>query len=165
MAVFTQDGALARSLNGIRDWINQGSRALVGLDPKGFGLGNLLSPFLKTGANIAEMGIRGSLAPITSISALVQKWRSGKAIDPMKKVSVGDGLDLFLIVICYGFLLAALTSDDDDFIQNRMKWVRPMTQINRYDRLTSRGLTLISSGHLRYRFGQVVGLVKTMENR
>lgn len=115
MAVFTQDGALARSLNGIRDWINQGSRALVGLDPKGFGLGNLLSPFLKTGANIAEMGIRGSLAPITSISALVQKWRSGKAIDPMKKLALAMDWTYFLLSSVMVSLLAALTSDDDEF--------------------------------------------------
>jgi hypothetical protein len=115
MAVFTQDGALARSLNGIRDWINQGSRALIGLDPKGFGLGNLLSPFLKTGANIAEMGIRGSLAPITSISALVQKWRSGKAIDPMKKLALAMDWTYFLLSSVMVSLLAALTSDDDEF--------------------------------------------------
>ncbi len=115
MAVFTQDGALARSLNGIRDWINQGSRALIGLDPKGFGLGNLLSPFLKTGANIAEMGIRGSLAPITTISALAQKWRSGKAIDPMKKLALAMDWTYFLLSSVMVSLLAALTSDDDEF--------------------------------------------------
>lgn len=115
MAVFTQDGALARSLNGIRDWINQGSRALIGLDPKGFGLGNLLSPFLKTGANIAEMGIRGSLAPITTISALAQKWRSGKAIDPMKKLALAMDWTYFLMSSVMVALLAALTSDDDEF--------------------------------------------------
>lgn len=115
MAVFTQDGALARSLNGIRDWINQGSRALIGLDPKGFGLGNLLSPFLKTGANIAEMGIRGSLAPITTISALAQKWRSGKAIDPMKKLALAMDWTYFLSSALMVSLLAALTSDDDEF--------------------------------------------------
>lgn len=115
MAVFTQDGALARSLNGIRDWINQGSRALIGLDPKGFGLGNLLSPFLKTGANIAEMGIRGSLAPITTISALAQKWRSGKAIDPIKKLALAMDWSYFLLSSVMVSLLAALTSDDDEF--------------------------------------------------
>ena len=115
MAVFTQDGALARSLNGIRDWINQGSRALIGLDPKGFGLGNLLSPFLKTGANIAEMGIRGSLAPITTISALAQKWRSGKAIDPMKKLALAMDWTYFLLSSLMVALLSALTSDDDEF--------------------------------------------------
>lgn len=115
MAVFTQDGTLARSLNGIRDWINQGSRALIGLDPKGFGLGNLLSPFLKTGANIAEMGIRGSLAPITTISALAQKWRSGKAIDPMKKLALAMDWSYFALSSVTVTLLAALTSDDDEF--------------------------------------------------
>lgn len=115
MAVFTQDGALARSLNEIRSWINKGSRALIGLDPNGFGLGNLLSPFLKTGANIAEMGIRGSLAPVTTIAALAQKWRSGKAIDPMKKLALGMDWTYFALSSVTVALLAALTSDDDDF--------------------------------------------------
>ena len=115
MAVFTQDGSLAKALNGIRDWINKGSRALVGLDPNGFGLGNLLSPFLKTGANIAEMGIRSSLAPITSIAALAQKWRSGKAIDPMKKLALAMDWTYFTLSAVMTALLAALTSDDDEF--------------------------------------------------
>lgn len=115
MAVFTQDGGLARALNGIRDWLNKGSRTLIGLDPKGFGLGNLLSPFLKTGANIAEMGIRGSIAPITTISALVQSWRSGKAIDPMKKLALKMDWTYFVLSSLAVALLSALTSDDDEF--------------------------------------------------
>lgn len=115
MAVFTQDGGLARALNGIRDWLNKGSRTLIGLDPKGFGLGNLLSPFLKTGANIAEMGIRGSIAPITTISALAQSWRSGKAIDPMKKLALKMDWSYFALSSLAVALLSALTSDDDEF--------------------------------------------------
>ena len=115
MAVFTQDGGLARALNGIRDWLNKGSRTLIGLDPKGFGLGNLLSPFLKTGANIAEMGIRGSIAPITTISALAQSWRSGKAIDPMKKLALKMDWTYFALSSLAVALLSALTSDDDEF--------------------------------------------------
>lgn len=140
MAVFTQDGALARSLNGIRDWINQGSRALVGLDPKGFGLGNLLSPFLKTGANIAEMGIRGSLAPITSISALVQKWRSGKAIDPMKKLALAMDWTYFLLSSVMVSLLAALTSDDDEFYSEPYEMGKPYDPDKPYDSINIAGV-------------------------
>lgn len=140
MAVFTQDGALARSLNGIRDWINQGSRALVGLDPKGFGLGNLLSPFLKTGANIAEMGIRGSLAPITSISALVQKWRSGKAIDPMKKLALAMDWSYFLLSSVMVSLLAALTSDDDEFYSEPYEMGKPYDPDKPYDSINIAGV-------------------------
>lgn len=140
MAVFTQDGALARSLNGIRDWINQGSRALIGLDPKGFGLGNLLSPFLKTGANIAEMGIRGSLAPITTISALAQKWRSGKAIDPMKKLALAMDWTYFLLSSVMVALLAALTSDDDEFYSEPYEMGKAYDPDRPYDSINIAGV-------------------------
>lgn len=140
MAVFTQDGTLARSLNGIRDWINQGSRALVGLDPKGFGVGNLLSPFLKTGANIAEMGIRGSLAPITTISALAQKWRSGKAIDPMKKLALAMDWTYFLVSSVGVSLLAALTSDDDEFYSEPYEMGKSYDPDKPYDSINIAGV-------------------------
>lgn len=140
MAVFTQDGSLARALNGIRDWINKGSRALVGLDPNGFGLGNLLSPFLKTGANIAEMGIRGSLAPITTISAMVQKWRSGKALDPMKKLALGMDWTYFTFSAVMTALLAALTSDDDDFYSEPYEMGKKYDPSKPYDSINIAGV-------------------------
>ena len=115
MAVFTQEGALASCLNHIRSELNRLSRVMLGLDPKGFGLGNLLAPFLTTGANIAEMGIRGSLAPITTITSLVNSWRTGKAIDPMKKLALRMDWAYFGLSAVAMVLLAALTSDDDEF--------------------------------------------------
>lgn len=115
MAVFTQNGALARCLNHIRSELNKLSRVMIGLEPQGFGLGNLIAPFLTTGANIAEMGIRGSIAPITTITSLVQSWRTGKAIDPMKKLALRMDWTYFVISSVSMALLAALTSDDDDF--------------------------------------------------
>ena len=115
MAVFTQNGALASCLNHIRSELNKLSRVMIGLEPQGFGLGNLIAPFLTTGANIAEMGIRGSIAPITTITSLVQSWRTGKAIDPMKKLALRMDWTYFVISSVSMALLAALTSDDDDF--------------------------------------------------
>lgn len=140
MAVFTQDGSLARALNGIRDWINKGSRALIGLDPQGFGLGNLLSPFLKTGANIAEMGFRGSIAPITTISALVQSWRSGKAIDPMKKLALAMDWSYFLLSSVMVSLLAALTSDDDEFYTEPYQMGKTYSPDKPYDSINIAGV-------------------------
>ena len=115
MAVFTQNGALASCLNHIRSELNKLSRVTLGLDPQGFGLGNLIAPFLTTGANIAEMGIRGSLAPITTITTMVNKWRTGKALDPMKALALRMDWTYFTLSAVSMVLLAALTSDDDDF--------------------------------------------------
>lgn len=115
MAVFTQNGGLAKCLNHIRSELNKLSRTAIGLDPQGFGLGNLLSPFLTTGANIAEMGIRGSLAPVTTIATMVNKWRTGKALDPMKKLALRMDWAYFTFSALSVALLAALTSDDDEF--------------------------------------------------
>lgn len=115
MAVFTQNGALANCLNHIRSELNKLSRVTLGLEPEGFGLGNLIAPFLTTGANIAEMGIRGSLAPITTITTMVNRWRTGKALDPMKKLALRMDWTYFTLSAVSMVLLAALTSDDDNF--------------------------------------------------
>ena len=139
MAVFTQDGSVAKMLNGIRDWINQGSRAIFGLDPKGgFGLGTLLSPFLKTGANIAEMGIRGSIAPITTITALVQSWRSGTKIDPIKKLALGMDWTYFLMSSLAVALLAAF--EDDEFYVPPYEMGKPYDPDTPYDSIKIGGV-------------------------
>ena len=115
MAVFTQNGGLANCLNHIRSELNRLSRSAVGLDEKGFGLGSLLAPFLTTGANIAEMGIRGALAPVTTLATMVNKWRTGKTLDPMKKLALRMDWTYFVFSAVSMALLAALTSDDDEF--------------------------------------------------
>ena len=115
MAVFTQNGALARCLNHIRSELNYLSRAPLGLDPHGFGLGSLIAPFLSTGANIAEMGIRGTIAPIVTLTTYAQALRTGKAIDPLKKLALRMDWTYFVFSAVSMALLAALTSDDDEF--------------------------------------------------
>ncbi len=60
-AVFTQNGALAEALNKVRNVLN---RAI----PLGtqYGLGNMIAPFVKTPANIVELGARALVSPFSS---------------------------------------------------------------------------------------------------
>ena len=57
IAVFQQNGTLARNLKKVRDALNMGQTT---------GLGTLLGPFVKTPANIVEIGARAIAAPVTS---------------------------------------------------------------------------------------------------
>lgn len=142
MAVFTQNGGLAKCLNHIRSELNKLSRTAIGLDPQGFGLGNLLSPFLTTGANIAEMGIRGSLAPVTTIATMVNKWRTGKALDPMKKLALRMDWAYFTFSALSVALLAALTSDDDEFYTDPYVTGRKYDPNKPYDSINLGGVWL-----------------------
>lgn len=142
MAVFTQSGALASCLNHIRSELNKLSRVTFGLDPQGFGLGNLIAPFLTTGANIAEMGIRGSLAPITTITTMVNKWRTGKALDPMKKLALRMDWTYFTLSAVSMVLLSALTSDDDDFYTDPYRTGRKYDPNKPYDSINIAGVWL-----------------------
>lgn len=142
MAVFTQNGALASCLNHIRSELNKLSRVTLGLDPQGFGLGNLIAPFLTTGANIAEMGIRGSLAPITTITTMVNKWRTGKALDPMKKLALRMDWTYFTLSAVSMVLLSALTSDDDDFYTDPYRTGRKYDPNKPYDSINIAGVWL-----------------------
>ena len=75
IGVFTQDGTFARILTQIRNSLD-----LINIDYNngkfafgvkgGKGLGTLLAPFIKTPANIIELGARAIASPITSLVAL-----------------------------------------------------------------------------------------------
>lgn len=66
IAVFQQDGRLAAMVKKSRDALNFGRDAYIG---------TLLAPFVKTPANIVEMGARALAAPITSTyHGLTGKW-------------------------------------------------------------------------------------------
>lgn len=112
MAVFTQDGMLSSALNHIRSNLNTLSRGMLGLDPNGFGLGNILAPFLKTGANVVEMGFTGMLAPIRSIGMGLQKLQ-GKEIPDIKKIALRADWINFALTAVMVALMAALSGDDD----------------------------------------------------
>ena len=112
MAVFTQDGMLSSALNHIRSNLNTLSRGMLGLDPNGFGLGNILAPFLKTGANVVEMGFTGMLAPIRTLGMGLQKLQ-GKEIPDIKKISLRADWINFTLTAVMVALMAALSGDDD----------------------------------------------------
>lgn len=116
MAVFTQDGMMASALNHIRSALNTLTRTPFGLDPNGFGLGNILAPFLKTGANITEMGLSATFAPIKSIAFGFQKLQ-GKEIPDIKKMTlVSDWINLAYTSVAVA-VLASISGDDDDWYE------------------------------------------------
>ena len=126
MGVFTQEGILASNLNHIRSSINKLSRGLVGLGPDGYGLGNLLAPFLKTGANVVEMGIRGSIAPVRQITTWAKQMQ-GKEITDLDKIALRVDWKYFTYTAVAMALFAAISNDDD-------KWYEePYQTGHRYD--------------------------------
>ena len=120
MAVFTQNGILSSSLNHIRSYINKMSRGLIGLEPDGFGLGNILAPFLKTGANVIEMGITGTIAPVRTLAMALRK-ANGKEITDLQKVALRNDWKYFGWTAVLVGLLSMLTSDDDEFYREPYK--------------------------------------------
>ena len=116
MAVFTQDGIMASALNHIRSSLNTMSRAPFGLDPNGFGLGNILAPFLKTGVNVTEMGLDASLALPRSIIMGMKKLQ-GKQIPEIDKIALrSDWINLAWMSVVIA-VLAAINSDDDEWYE------------------------------------------------
>ena len=68
IATFTQNGKFSGMLQKVRTEINKFT------DPTGrAGFGTMLAPFLKTPANIVELGVRATFAPITDVAALLKK--------------------------------------------------------------------------------------------
>lgn len=126
MGVFTQDGILAQGLNYIRDQLNVMSRSLLGLDKEGFGLGNLLAPFLKTGANVAEMGGRAAIAPVRGTIYAVKKL-AGKEIPDIEKIALRTDWKYFAMTAAITAAYAALTSDDDEW------YIEPYESGKKYD--------------------------------
>lgn len=132
MAVFTQDGMMATALNHIRSNLNTISRAPLGLDPNGFGLGNLLAPFLKTGVNITEMGLSATLAlPKTVIMGL--KKLQGKEITDLNKIALrSDWINLAWTAVMMA-LLCALSGDDDKWYEEPYQTGRKYDPNKPYD--------------------------------
>lgn len=116
MAVFTQDGMMASALNHIRSQLNTLSRGILGLEPGGFGLGNILAPFLKTGANVIEMGLTASLAPVRTLATGL-KILQGKEIPDMKKIALATDWVYFAFTAVAVAILAAISGDDDKWYE------------------------------------------------
>ncbi len=134
MGVFTQEGILASNLNHIRSSINKLSRGLVGLGPDGYGLGNLLAPFLKTGANVVEMGIRGSIAPVRQITTWAKKMQ-GKEITDLDKIALRVDWKYFTYTAVAMALFAAISNDDDKWYEEPYQTGRTYDPNKPYDSL------------------------------
>jgi hypothetical protein len=126
LAVFTQDGMMASALNHIRSQLNTLSRGILGLEPGGFGLGNILAPFLKTGANVIEMGISGTLAPVREVTYQIQKARK-KQMPDLKRMTLNTDWAYFALTIIATALLASLWGDDDEW------YIEPYQAGQKYD--------------------------------
>ena len=132
MAVFTQDGIMASALNHIRSQINTATRRLAGLEPGGFGLGNLLAPFLKTGANIVEMGLTSTIAPIRTIGYGLKKLQ-GKQIPDVDKIALATDWAYFALTAVAVALMAAISGDDDDWYEKPYQTGRKYDPNKPYD--------------------------------
>lgn len=138
MAVFTQDGTLAAGLNHVRSEINKMSRGLLGLEKEGFGLGNLLSPFLKTGANVVEMGVTGAFAPVRQIAFWLRQL-NGKEIPDLQKIALRNDWKVFAWTAVSVALLSALTSDDEELYIEPYEYGRKYDSARPYDSINIAG--------------------------
>ena len=141
MAVFTQDGTMATGLNHIRSQLNNISRSLFGLEPGGFGFGSILAPFLKTGANIAEMGIKATFAPVRQLVQLGKK-AAGKEIPELDKLAMRVDWTYFAWTCVATALMAAITSDDDEWYIEPYESGRPYDPNRPYDSIKIGGVWL-----------------------
>lgn len=88
-AVFTQNGALAEALNKVRNVLNRA----VPLGTQ-YGLGNMIAPFVKTPANIVELGARALVSPVSSAW---QYMKTGE-LDVAHRVDLGN-LGVALLIL------------------------------------------------------------------
>lgn len=88
-AVFTQNGALAEALNKVRNVLNRA----VPLGTQ-YGLGNMIAPFVKTPANIVELGARALVSPFSSTW---QYMKTGE-LDVAHRVDLGN-LGVALLIL------------------------------------------------------------------
>lgn len=128
MGVFTQEGILASNLNHIRSSINSIVKGLTGIG----GFGNLLAPFVKTGANVVEMGIRGSIAPVQQISAWAKQMQ-GKEITDLDKIALRVDWKYFTYTAVAMALFAAISNDDDKWYEEPYQTGRTYDPNKPYD--------------------------------
>lgn len=117
VAVFTQNGVLARALGDMRRALNR----LTGNENAG--LGNIIAPFVKTPANIVELGARAAFAPISDLIYLGR--RAYSAINPNAKVVPAWNFENTLSNIYFGvglILMAALTGDYEPPYESPQKY-------------------------------------------
>lgn len=173
MAVFTQDGMMASALNHIRSNLNTLTRTPLGLDPNGFGLGNILAPFLKTGANVIEMGITATLAPVrTAIKAgkiyrTITKSKTGTKLSNMEKITLSTDWAYLCLAAVATALLAAFSGDDDDWYEEPYELGKRYDPNKPYDsiRLGNTWVKLDLFGPLEVPLRTAAMLVKNWEDK
>ena len=119
VATFTQNGKLSGMLQKVRTEINKLT------DPTGkAGFGTMLAPFLKTPANIVELGVRATIAPITDIIKLY-KMAKGTSV-----WGIQDTLNNFYFVAA--LVAAALLKDYEPEYESGKKYdpTKPYDSIN-----------------------------------
>lgn len=117
IAVFTQNGVLARALGDMRRALNR----LTGNENAG--LGNIIAPFVKTPANIVELGARAAFAPISDLIYLGR--RAYSAINPNTRMAPTWNFENTLSNIYFGvglILMAALTGDYEPPYESPQKY-------------------------------------------
>lgn len=117
IAVFTQNGVLARALGDMRRALNR----LTGNENAG--LGNIIAPFVKTPANIVELGARAAFAPISDLIYLGR--RAYSAINPNARMAPTWNFENTLSNIYFGvglILMAALTGDYEPPYESPQKY-------------------------------------------
>ena len=166
MAVFTQDGTMASALNHIRSNLNTLSRGLLGLDPNGFGLGNILAPFLKTGANVIEMGITATLAPIRTAAKGLKVLR-GKELTDLEKIALTTDWVYLALAAVSTAVLAAISGDDDDWYEEPYQPGRKYDPNKPYDsiRIGNTWIKLDIFGPLEVPLRTAAMLVKNWEDK
>ena len=97
-AVFTQNGALAEALNRVRNVLNRA----IPLGTK-YGLGNMVAPFVKTPANIVELGARALVSPFSST------WQYMKT----GELDIAHRVDLGNLGVALLFLAATVLANGD----------------------------------------------------
>ena len=97
-AVFTQNGALAEALNKVRNVLNRA----IPLGTK-YGLGNMIAPFVKTPANIVELGARALVSPVSST------WQYLKT----GELDVAHRVDLGNLAVALLFMAATVLANGD----------------------------------------------------
>lgn len=97
-AVFTQNGALAEALNRVRNVLNRA----IPLGTK-YGLGNMIAPFVKTPANIVELGARALVSPFSST------WQYMKT----GELDIAHRVDLGNLGVALLFLAATVLANGD----------------------------------------------------
>ena len=117
IAVFTQNGVLARALGDMRRALNR----LTGNENAG--LGNIIAPFVKTPANIVELGARAAFAPVSDLIYLGR--RAYSAINPNARMASTWNFENTLSNIYFGvglILMAALTGDYEPPYESPQKY-------------------------------------------